>query len=70
MLFTMRSGSNAATSVTKSHSPLSATEPMISRAARSTSSLIISSDLAAKPRDTIRLSRACSGLSMSINDPR
>ena len=66
----IRSGSVAATSVTKSPSPRSMMPSTISAAIASTSPFIWSSWRGVKPRDTIRRIRACFGSSMLIIEPR
>ena len=59
-------GSIAATSVTKSHSPRSITESMISSAAARTAGSLPRTCFGVKPLFTRRRRRLCSGSSMSI----
>ena len=66
----IRSGSVAATSVTKSPSPRSITSSTIAAAVASTSPFMRSSCLGVKPRETMRRMRACLGSSMLIIEPR
>ena len=62
----MRSGSLAATSVTKSHSPRSQTSSTISLAWSCTESSSRASIRGVKPADTSRRSRAWRGSSMAM----
>ena len=66
----IRSGSRAATSVTKSPSPRSAISSTISAATPSTSAFISPSCRGVNPRDTMRRMRACRGSSRLIIDPK
>ena len=64
------SGSRAATSVTKSHSPFSMTSSTMTVAARCTSSSNFLIIRGVKPAETIRRSRAWRGSSMLIIEPK
>ncbi len=64
------SGSGAAISVTKSHSPFSITASTSSVARRSTSCWSVPSALGVKPRETMRRSRPWRGSSMLIIEPK
>ena len=66
----IRSGSRAATSVTKSPSPRSAISSTISAATPSTSAFISPSCRGVNPRDTMRRMRAWRGSSRLIIDPK
>ena len=66
----IRSGSAAATSVTKSISPRGATSSTISAAMRSTASSSRASMRGVKPAETSLRSRAWRGSSMAIIEPK